>query len=64
MSERPFLARLFLIGGGILAVTGLILWFVLPIPSPLPPFLITAVLALGYGALCLKRGGPFGGDAS
>jgi hypothetical protein len=53
MSERRFMARLFLIGGALLAVLGLALWFVLPIPSMFPPFLVTAALALGYGVYCL-----------
>ena len=52
MSEPLFIARFFLIGGGLLVVIGLILWFVLPISSALPPYLVTAVLALGYGAAC------------
>jgi small basic protein len=43
-------------GGGLLAVIGLILWFALRIPSMFPPYLATALLALGYGAACLWRG--------
>jgi hypothetical protein len=50
MPERLFMARLFLMGGGLLALIGLILWFTLGIPSMFPPYLATAVLALGYGA--------------
>jgi hypothetical protein len=46
------MARLFLMGGGLLAVIGLILWFALPIPSRFPPYLATALAALGYGAAC------------
>ena len=46
------MAQLFLMGGGALAVIGLILWFALPIPSMFPPYLATALLALGYGAVC------------
>jgi len=53
MSERLFMARLFLIGGALLAAAGLILWFTLPISPMFPPFLVTALLALGYGAFCL-----------
>ena len=49
MAERLFMARLFLIGGGALAAVGLILWFALPIPSMFPPYLVTALLAVGYG---------------
>jgi hypothetical protein len=52
MPERFLMARLFLLGGGLLAVISLILWFVLPIPSMFPPYLGTAMLALGYGAAC------------
>ncbi len=52
MSERLFMARLFLTGGGLLAVISLILWFVLPIPSMGPPYLATALIALGYGGFC------------
>ena len=56
MPERLFMARLFLMGGGLLAVIGLILWFALRIPSMFPPYLATALLALGYGAACRWRG--------
>jgi len=56
MSERLFMARLFLMGARLLAVISLILWFVLPIPSMFPPYLATALLALGYGVACLRRG--------
>jgi uncharacterized membrane protein len=56
MPERLFMARLFLMGGGLLAVIGLILWFALRIPSMVPPYLATALLALGYGAACRWRG--------
>ena len=56
MPERLFMARLFLMGGGLLAVIGLILWFALRIPSMFPPYLATALLALGYGAACRRRG--------
>jgi hypothetical protein len=55
MLECPFMARLFLIGGGLLAVFSLILWFVLRIPSMFPPYLTTAFLALGYGAFCRRQ---------
>jgi len=56
MLERLSMARLFLMGGGLLAVIGLILWFALPIPSMFPPYLVTALLALAYGVACLWRG--------
>jgi len=52
MLERFFMARLFLIGGALLAVLGLILWFVLPVPAMFPPYLVTASAALCYGAAC------------
>jgi len=56
MPERLFMARLFLIGGGLLAVIGVTLWITLPIPSMFPPYLATALLALAYGAACRRRG--------
>ncbi len=56
MPDRLFLTRLFLIIGVLLAVVGLIFWFTLPIPSMFPPFLVTAVLALGYGVFCRSSG--------
>jgi hypothetical protein len=52
MPELIFMARVFLTGATLLAVVGLILWFALPISSALPPFLVTALLAAGYGAFC------------
>ena len=54
MPERPFMARLFLTTGSVLLVLGLVFWFTLPIPSMFPPYLVTALLALGYGAWCLR----------
>jgi hypothetical protein len=56
MPERLFMARLFLMGGALLAAISLILWFVLRIPAMFPPYLATALLALGYGAACRWRG--------
>ena len=56
MPERLFMARLFWMGGGLLALIGLILWLALPIPSMLPPYLATALLALGYGVACQRWG--------
>jgi len=58
MPEPAFIARLFLIGGGVLAVTGLILWLALPLKLSFPPFLITALLSMAYGIFCLERGRP------
>ena len=52
MPERLFIARLFLLCGGVLAIAGLVLGHVLPIPDLFPPYLVTALLALGYGAYC------------
>jgi|HubBroStandDraft_1064217.scaffolds.fasta_scaffold254357_2 hypothetical protein len=48
-------AQWFLLGGGALALLSLILWVTLPVKPALPPYLITALLALGYGLLCLMR---------
>jgi hypothetical protein len=59
MPERLFMARLFLTAGAVLAVIGLMLWCVLPIRPMFPPYLVTALLALGYGAAC--RWGRFSG---
>jgi uncharacterized membrane protein len=56
MPERLFMARLFLMTGGLLAVGGLIFWFALRIPSMFPPYLASAFLAVGYGVACLRRG--------
>jgi len=61
MPARPLMARWFLIGGGALALAGLVLWLALPIQSAFPPFLPTALLALAYGAACLWRGRPGAG---
>ena len=56
------MARWFLIGGGALAVIGLVLWRTLPITLEFPPYLATAALAVGYGAFCLRRSrSPDGG---
>jgi hypothetical protein len=64
MPENLFMARLFLMGGGALAVIGLILWFVLPVASVFPPYMVTALLALGYGGACWRRGGSRGAGKS
>ena len=58
MPERLFMARMFFLGGAVLAVIGFILWFVLPIRLSFPPFLLTALLAVVYGVVCLERGRP------
>jgi len=49
------MAKVYLIGGAVLALVSLLLWFFLPIASTLPPFLLTPLLALGYGAYCWWR---------
>jgi hypothetical protein len=64
MSERLFMARLFLMGGAFLAVIGLVLRFVVPIPSMFPPYLVTGLLAVGYGAACWWRSRSPGGGKS
>jgi hypothetical protein len=56
MSEGPYIARWFLIGGATLAVIGLVFWWKLPVPMGFPPYLITALLALIYGVVCLMQG--------
>jgi hypothetical protein len=58
MPERLFMTRLFFMTGGLLLVIGLMLWFTLPIPSMAPPYLVTALLALGYGVYCWQSGRP------
>jgi hypothetical protein len=58
MPDRVFIARLFLISGGGLAIVGLILALTLPIVPMFPPYLVTALLALGYGAACWWRSRP------
>jgi hypothetical protein len=55
MLERLSIARWFLLGGGVLAALGLILWIALPISAMFPPYLVTAVLALGYGEFCRRQ---------
>jgi hypothetical protein len=55
MAERLFLARCFLLAGGILAVISAALWLALPIQPMFPPYLGTAVLALAYGVYCRRK---------
>jgi hypothetical protein len=55
MPECLIIARWFLLGGGALAAIGLVLWIALPISSMFPPYLVTALLALGYGEFCRRR---------
>jgi hypothetical protein len=56
MSDLRFIARAFLIGGGALVAIGLTLWLALPIASAFPPYLVTGLLALGYGTACCRPG--------
>jgi hypothetical protein len=53
-----FIARFFLIGGVLLAATGLVLWIGLRIPSTFPPYLATALLAVTYGLVCRRANRP------
>ncbi len=55
MPEDLFIARLFWIVGGVLTVLGAVLWFMVPIRPMFPPYLATALLALGYGAWCRRH---------
>jgi FtsH-binding integral membrane protein len=55
MSEDLFMARLFWIVGGGLAVLGAVLWFTVPIRPMFPPYVVTSVVALGYSAWCRRR---------
>ena len=52
MPEYQFIARLFWIVAGVVAVLGTALWFVVPIRPMFPPYLATAFFAFGYGAYC------------
>jgi hypothetical protein len=49
MSPRLSFARFLLGGGIILTLVSLILWWKLPLSLSFPPFLFTALLALGFG---------------
>ncbi len=64
MPKHFSMAHWFLLGGGALGLLGLILWVALPVKSTLPPYLITALLALGYGLFCLARSRPTGNKKS
>ncbi len=63
MSECSFMARWFLVGGGALALAGLILWPALPVREEFPPYLPTALFALVYGTACLVVGRRGGGKS-
>jgi hypothetical protein len=60
MPKHFTMAHWFLFGGGALVFLGLIFWAILPVRPTLPPYLVTGLLALGYGLFCLKRGRPIG----
>jgi hypothetical protein len=49
MFEPPYFSRALLAGGAVLLVFGLVLWHVLPIAAGFPPYVFTALLAIGYG---------------
>jgi 4-hydroxybenzoate polyprenyltransferase len=49
MFEPPYFAAVLLGGGLALLIFGLVLWHALPIAADLPPYLVTAILAIGYG---------------
>ncbi len=55
MPDYQFIARLFWIVGGALAVLGATLWFLVPIRPMFPPYLATSLLALAYGAWCRRK---------
>jgi hypothetical protein len=50
MLKRPSFAQALVLGGSALVVLGLILWRTLPVALAYPPYLLTALLAIGYGA--------------
>jgi hypothetical protein len=49
MFEPPYFSRAVLAGGAVLLVLGLILWHTLPIAAGFPPYVVTSLLAIGYG---------------
>jgi hypothetical protein len=55
MHDDTFIARLFWLIGAVLAVLGAVLWFTVPIRPMFPPYLATALFALGYSAWCRRR---------
>jgi hypothetical protein len=55
MSDHQILARLFGCIGGILAVTGAVLWFTVPIRPMFPPYAASAFLALVCAAWFWRR---------
>jgi hypothetical protein len=63
MPEDLFMARLFWIVGGVLAVLGAVLWFTVPIRPMFPPYVVTALAALAYSAWCRLRASRSGGPS-
>jgi hypothetical protein len=55
MADDLFIARAFRLLGAALAVLCAVLWFTVPIRPMFPPYLATAVLALGYSSWCRGR---------
>ena len=60
MPRHFSMAQGFLLSGAALALLGLILWVILPVRTALPPYLVTALLTLGYGLICLGPSRPTG----
>ncbi len=60
MPRHFSMAQGFLLSGAALAFLGLILWAALPVRMALPPYLVTALLTLGYGLVCLRESRPAG----
>jgi hypothetical protein len=58
MLPGSLIARLFCYAGGALFVVGLLLWWLLPVHSALPPYLFSPLLAVGYGLYCRRRAQP------
>jgi hypothetical protein len=56
MFEPPYFARALLVGGAALLILGLILGHALPMATGLPPYLVTALLALAFGGYEWWRG--------
>jgi hypothetical protein len=54
MPHLPF-APWLLLGGVVLGGIGLVLWWMLPFSSALPPFLFSSLLAIGYGGCEMWR---------
>ncbi len=60
MRGRISLAHGLLYGGGALTLLSLLLWAALPDRPTLPPYLVTALLALAYGVFCEMRSRSLG----